>query len=132
MTLNALIEDDLLDYLAAQGVGTEDVDLFLENMPDSPDACIAVRAIGGGSGTPNLNNDQRRSVIQIQVRNIDPVAGKQKVNEICDLLTVVDLTLTYHRVWLCEPAQQEPTLTYYDQQNRAIWTPTFVLTYHRL
>jgi len=134
MTAHALFEEDMIDYLAANGFGVENTSLFLNTMPDSPSPCWAVRPVGGGSLEPNVGAVMRRSSIQFQYRHSDQIVGKQAVNSLVDHFRgKVDFAVGTHHVMHCNPAQEDPPITYFDQHQprRATWTPTVTFTYYQ-
>ncbi len=64
-----MIAEDLALYLQAKGLGTKDVDLFLNFQPDTPDNCVTVY----DESAPGLEESHALSVdqfgVQIIVRN---------------------------------------------------------------
>ena len=134
MTAHALFEEDLIDYLAANGFGVENTSLFLNTMPDLPHECWTVRPLGGGSLEPNTGAVMRRSVIQFQYRNSNQITGKQTVLGLLDHFRgKVDFAIGTHHVMQCNPAQEDPPVVMFDQHQtrRAYWTPSVSFTYYQ-
>lgn len=68
--MTTLVED-IADYLDDQGLGTVQTDIFYNNMPDTPDNCLAVYAYAGQA--PPTTWDAEYPSIQVKVRNTDSI-----------------------------------------------------------
>ena len=72
--------EQVATYLQAQGIGTIASTIFIGNMPDTPDNCIAV--INTGGVAPSHYIPDHRPTFQILIRNTDYEAGELKLNAI--------------------------------------------------
>ena len=69
--------EQIAEYLQDQGIGTIATNLFIGNMPDSPDACVAV--INSGGVEPSIDIPDKRPTFQVLIRNTDYEAGEVKL-----------------------------------------------------
>jgi hypothetical protein len=80
-------EDDIAAYLATGGFGTVGTSIFLNTMPPTPDACIAVSVYAGGppertyDGSGNDNPS-----VQVRVRDSNAGTARTKVEQIYNYL----------------------------------------------
>lgn len=72
--------EQVATYLQAQGIGTIATDIFIGNMPDTPNNCIAV--INTGGLAPSMYIPDKRPTFQVLVRNTDYEAGEIKLSAI--------------------------------------------------
>lgn len=72
---------DLAVQLETDGHGTRATDLFQDSMPDSPDACIAVRSTAGGPsegqfGSDSLYVERPRAAIWVRAGREDQATAR--------------------------------------------------------
>lgn len=79
-----IIINDIADFLAAHGIGTVMVDIFVGHQPDSPVNCVTVIDTGGMA--PPIDFDSKKPTFQILVRNTSYSAGHILLDSIRDLL----------------------------------------------
>ncbi len=77
---------DIAEYLATQGVGTQETDIFISQEPSDPDFVITVYDTGGISPNPAYLRDE--PTIQVKVRGAknDYSTAWNKAQEIKDVL----------------------------------------------
>lgn len=115
--------DDLLDFLAAQNLGTKGVDIFATTMPDDPDAIIQVSEYSGrrpegvlGSPVPIA----RFPRVQIMVRDSRYVTARARAESVYQLLApVANQQMGGTRINSIWPLQ-EPALLENDENGRSI------------
>lgn len=80
-------EADIAAYLATGGFGTVATNIFVNDMPATPDNCIAVSIYAGISPerTHDTSGNDRPS-IQIRVRNTSAGTARTKVEQIYNYL----------------------------------------------
>lgn len=124
----AMVEE-IGTFLAAAGVGTLGTDLFIDNMPDSPDTCVAViESIVGlpptrtlGSGLPVTEMPR----FQVYARAASKTTAHAKAKAAWDALEVVaDQTLSGTRYERIE-ALQSPFLLKRDDADRWVFLANF-------
>jgi hypothetical protein len=113
---------DLKDYLiiyASDGNTDYGVDVFIDNLPDSPDNCTALLEYAGQ--VDFISNAVNRS-IQIRVRNTDYQTAQDYINSIYNVLynpesdiRIIDFTATR---WGIVAARNYPYLLNRDDKNR--------------
>lgn len=72
--------EQVATYLQAQGIGTIASDIFIGNMPDLPNNCIAV--INTGGIAPSIDIPDKRPTFQVLIRNTDYETGELKLTAI--------------------------------------------------
>lgn len=77
---------DIGQYLQTNSIGALGTDLFLSQMPDSPDDAIALYEYAGN--TPSRMGDNRRPGLQVKVRG-DYETARAKIDEIYTLLSKI-------------------------------------------
>lgn len=75
---------DIAEFLEDASVGTVGTDIFVGQMPDSPDNCITVYQYAGQK--PQLGLDLEEPGLQIRVRNTSWAAAMTLAKSIYDLL----------------------------------------------
>lgn len=118
-----MIADEVVDFLAFIGVGTAGIDIFANNMPDSPDTCVCVYDVNtwrlaAGSA---LAMDNQGVTIDIRSNDMLDVKAKFKIirNNLMAFggkLNVGGQEVTHVD---CDVA---PTLIGADQDKRYLWT----------
>lgn len=118
MTSNLLL--DLVTY--ASDYGSDGVDLFRDNMPDSPNNCIAFIEYPGN--TSFIANADLRSV-QVRLRNTGYETGRALIWSLYDFLYDPEsgnrfIDITSNR-WVQITARQAPYLLQKDEHGRFIF-----------
>jgi hypothetical protein len=114
---------DFVTYSIAQGWATVGgTNVFADNMPDSPDNCIAFIEYPGQSSF--IANADLRS-IQVRVRNSDYETGRQLIWDIYNTLYKPEsdtrfIDLTVNR-WVLIKARHTPYLLNRDETKRCIF-----------
>jgi hypothetical protein len=76
--------EQVATYLQAGGIGTLGTNLFISNLPDSVDACVAVFDTGGMP--PDIYLPTKEPTFQVFVRSTTYDLGKAKIDAIRALL----------------------------------------------
>lgn len=76
--------EQVATYLQAGGIGTLGTNLFISNLPDSVDSCVAVFDTGGM--TPDIYLPTKEPTFQVLVRSTTYDLGKAKIDSIRALL----------------------------------------------
>lgn len=112
-------------YLAAQGIGTFDEagasgTIYVLNLPDEPDECIAIYPTGGPRPTSSLPYDMQ--TVQVLVRGAqDPRTALTRAQAVYDLMHGFrNDRLTETGTWLigCHAMQSSPTHIGRDEHGR--------------
>lgn len=74
----------IADYLAANGVGTVGVDIFAGQLPDDPDACVALFATPGGP--PGLTDAIDLRAFQARSRAVAYTDAEATIETVFDLM----------------------------------------------
>ena len=82
--------EDLGQYLQNNGIGTQATDMFLAEMPTTPNNLVSIMDTGGP--TSSTHEPTRQFTFQIIVRNTDYATAMNKANAIRALLHTNDLT----------------------------------------
>lgn len=69
--------EQIATYLQSQSIGTIASDLFIGNMPDTPNNCVAV--INTGGLEPSIDIPDKTPTFQVLIRNTDYEAGELKL-----------------------------------------------------
>ena len=121
-----MLLDDICGYLADNECGTEGEDLFKSDLPEAPDAAVAVFEYRGQApirSSGGVVAEQPR--FQIEVRGSDYESGRLKIERIKQLLDgLADKMLNATRyVWIA--ALEEPFLLRRDEQGRTVFACNF-------
>jgi hypothetical protein len=76
--------EQIATYLQAQGIGTKGSTIFISNLPDAVDSCIAIFDTGGL--TPDIDLPTKEPTFQIFIRATTYALGKEKLESIRALL----------------------------------------------
>lgn len=79
--------DDIGDYLEANAIGTLATDLFLAELPDTPDACIAVYEYAGNP--PSKMGDNRQPGLQVRSRAQSYATARANIEAVYTLLSAI-------------------------------------------
>ena len=103
-------------YLATKNVGTVGTDIFLGQMPDQPDNCIALFEYAGSP--PDLHWNGEYPGLQVRVRNKSYAAARSKIREVMAALHGLhEQTLSGTRYLLIK-ARGSPEILKRDASNR--------------
>ena len=103
-------------YLATKSVGTVGTDIFLGQMPDQPDNCIALFEYAGSP--PDLHWNGEYPGLQVRVRNKSYAAARSKIREVMAALHGLhEQTLSGTRYLLIK-ARGSPEILKRDASNR--------------
>jgi hypothetical protein len=124
--------DDIAVYLAAQGLGIIEKNLFKGSMPDKPDSCIGVFEYSGSP--PDLAHDGaeiENPGLQIRVRDKSYATGRTKIESIIRALhpsTNITMGTTFY---LSITVNQSPIPLGSDQNGRQEWSVNFTVNKNR-
>ena len=106
------------DYLVTKEIGTLAEDIFLGNMPDMPDACIALYEYAGSP--PDLHWNGEYPGLQVKVRSTDYEAARAKIKAVIEELHgLCEETLGGTRYLLIK-AKGSPEIWDRDEKGRVI------------
>ena len=103
-------------YLQSQGIGTLGTDLFLGLMSDQPDNCIALFEYAGSP--PDLHWNGEYPGLQVRVRNKSYRAGREKIQQIYELLHGLHNQIFSGTRYLLIKARGSPEVLKRDANNR--------------
>ena len=107
---------DISTYLKNQSIGTPGTDMFLGQMPDQPDNCIALFEYAGSP--PDLHWNGEYPGLQVRVRNKSYAAARTKIGEVMEKLHGLhEQTLSGTRYLLIK-ARGSPEVLKRDNNNR--------------
>lgn len=108
-------------------VGTEVANLYIMDMPDSPDTCVAVYQYGGVGPLQTFSNNMliRKPRLQIMVRDPRSNIALDKINEIWELIVGVKEQSVNGNWYHKTVAQGEPEEIGVDSKNRVQFTCNF-------
>jgi hypothetical protein len=122
---------EIQDYLNNQGVGTTGTDLFISELPATPDDAIGIFE-DAGEVPDKYIKEIRRPQVQIMVRNESYPSGKAIIENIFDLFHDQNDSFNFKTGGLdimridavTEPQQLQPT----DESGRYIFVCNFYIT----
>ncbi len=121
----AAMLDDIRARLIATSVGTT-ANIFIGEMPDTPDACICLYEYAGSP--PDLTHDGQeieKPGLQVKVRNVSWLTGREKMESVLTTLNkTANTTLTATR-YLFIRANQSPQCLGRDASRRWEWVVNF-------
>jgi hypothetical protein len=107
---------DISTYLKNQSIGTPGTDMFLGQMPDQPDNCIALFEYAGSP--PDLHWNGEYPGLQVRVRNKSYAMARAKIGEVMEKLHGLhEQTLAGTRYLLIK-ARGSPEILKRDASNR--------------
>lgn len=118
--------DDVATYLQAQGVGAVGTNIFWGQLPDSPDACIALYETGGFQ--PPAELPEAEPTIQIRARAASYTAAQTTIWAAFNALfpkTTDSKTLAVNSRMVHVQALQSPASIGKDQKGRAEFVVNF-------
>lgn len=114
---------DIAQILQTNGIGTIGVDIFLGQLPASPDNVVVVFEYAGEP--PDLHWSGEYPGLQILARNKSYDAGRQKIEQVKNILHgMAETVINSHRFLLIR-ANQSPFFLERDENNRAIFVCNF-------
>ena len=123
-----MLLDELATYLAAQGIGTQGVDLFNGVLPDSPPDAVALFEYGGVAPVHALGGGQakyERPRVQVVARATTYSAARSKIETIYKLLQAVSNASLSSVRYLSIEAVQSPFLLTRDENARVVLACNF-------
>lgn len=103
-------------YLATKSIGTVGTDIFLGQMPDQPDSCIALFEYAGSP--PDLHWNGEYPGLQVRVRNKGYAAARTKIGEAMTALHGLHETVLGGTRYLLVKARGSPEVLKRDANNR--------------
>jgi hypothetical protein len=95
--------EEIARYLSDNGFGvfdldgiTENADIFLDNLPQTPVECLAITQYGGNGRALQIFGNIENLNLQITARGRDFIALRNKLDNIIDLLEQTRPTLDGH------------------------------------
>lgn len=125
-----MLIDEIADYLAAQGLGTVGVDLFVGHLPTAPDTALAVFATGG---LPAGSYPLDAPTVQVRSRAENILAAYTRLAEVYDALHGLHHITLPGGTWVlnCLGVQSAPTGLGQDDAGRDEFVINFSLTVRR-
>lgn len=124
-----MLLDDIATYLQTNGVGTVGTDIFLGQLPASPDNCVALFEYAGFP--PDLIWSGERPGLQARIRNKSYSAGRTKAEQVVQKLHgLAESTLSGTR-YLLVRAEQSPESLGRDANGRNEWVVNFAIIKER-
>jgi hypothetical protein len=121
-----VLADDIAAYMATRSLGTVGTDIFIGEMPDSPNNCVALYQYQGES--PELVGGLENPRLTVRVRNTVYSDGQNKARDILKTLhTLNEQTLGGHRYLYIKAAGSISQLGR-DKEKRALFTVEFIVT----
>ncbi len=114
---------DIGQLLQSKGIGTLGVDIFLGQLPAKPDDIIAIFEYAGEP--PDLHWQGEYPRVQVLVRNKSYEKGREKIEEVKNVLHGVRETILGNKRYLLIQALQSPFFMQRDENNRAIFVCNF-------
>ena len=123
------VETEIAEYLEDQAVGTVGTDIFAGQLPDTPDACVAVIPYAGRAPERNLDKsvNWRYPRVQVSVRGAREgyAAARAKIDAVNAALDAVVNTTIEGVLYQQIDALSEPFLLRRDGNNRPIFVCNF-------
>ncbi len=120
-----MLLDDLGDYLETQSLGVVNTDIFLGNQPDKPDNCVTLFEYSGDP--PDHSRDSRidRPGLQVIARNTSYVDGRQKLQQIQNLIDGLNGVTINGTRYISIFANQSPMPLGKDESGRMEWSQNY-------
>lgn len=116
---------DIAQLLQNAGVGTLGVDIFLGQLPASPDNVVAIFEYTGEP--PELHSNIEFPSVQVLVRDNGYNAGRLRIGQAQSTLHGVHETLVNGKRYLLIKANQSPAFLERDGNNRVIFIINFTI-----
>lgn len=123
-----MLTRQIAQYLAANGIGTLDTNIFYESLPSAPNAAVAVFSTGGFESSVVHGYDD--PTIQIRVRDTSPTGAYNRIGAIYSLLQGLNHTNLITggiRVIQAQAIQSHPENIGKDEQGRIEYTMNYRL-----
>lgn len=123
-----MVVEDIGQYLAANGIGTLSVDLFLHVSPDKPDDLVTVAEYS--SDDPMFTQDQlaadhERPRVQVSARSLRPEDGRLVAERAYQILMEIhNEVINGTRYFWCRPVDS-PAMVGRDENGRFVSTVNF-------
>jgi len=127
----AALLDDIRAKLIAASVGTTS-NIFIGEMPDTPDACICLYEYAGSP--PDLTHDSQEIEhpgLQVKVRNASYSTGRAKIESVVTALHLTANTTLTATKYLFIRANQSPFCLGRDASRRWEWVVNFTVSKER-
>ena len=124
--------EDMALLLQQANIGVIGTNIFLSNMPASPDACVALYEYAGNARERSFGGDVLESPgLQVRVRNTTYSAARTKIESVIAALDGVNNTTVNNKRYLSVLVQQSPTPMGSDQNGRKEFTVNFIVQKER-
>ena len=114
---------DIAQILQNNGIGTLGADIFLGQLPASPDNVVAVFEYAGEP--PDLHSNVEYPGLQVLARNKSYDTGRQKIEQAKNILHGLTETVINGHRYLLIQAKQSPAFLERDENNRAVFVCNF-------
>jgi len=118
-----MLVEDIGNYLQTSGVGTIGTDIFLGQLPVTPDNVIVLFEYAGEP--PDLHSSLEYPGLQVLVRNESYAAGRQKIEQVRSVLHGLTEAMINGRRYLLVQAKQSPESLARDENGRAVFVCNF-------
>lgn len=121
-----MLTRQIAQYLAANGIGTLDTNIFYESLPASPNAAVAVFSTGGFESANFMGYDD--PTIQVRVRDTSPTGAYNRISAIYNVLQGLKHTNLVSggiRVISVTAIQSSPENIGKDEQGRLEYTQNY-------
>lgn len=115
---------DIAEHLEDNVIGTVGTSIFVNYLPETPDACIAVYDTGGQAPLNVLNYEN--AGIQVTVRGT-AAAGRSKIADVFDLLHTLTHATIETRDYRRIDATSSPSFIGRDRLGRSLFTVNFIV-----
>ncbi|MGB9613900.1 MAG: minor capsid protein [Fervidobacterium sp.] len=118
-----MILQEIGQFLQAKGIGTLGINIFLGQLPAKPDDIIAIFEYAGEP--PDLHWQGEYPRVQVMVRNISYEKGREKIEEVKNILHGLSEKILDNKRYLLIQALQSPFFMQRDENSRAIFVCNF-------
>jgi len=121
--------EEIVTYMAANAMGTLEVNLFKGSMPDTPDVCTSVNDYGGAApnhafGVPGLFDEMPG--IQVLARALTRTAAAARIDLVYKGLPKIQGITLSGTLYRIVNAVQTPFKREVDSKNRVIYAVNFL------
>jgi hypothetical protein len=121
-----VLADDIAAYMATRSLGTVGTDIFVGEMPDSPNNCVALYQYQGEP--PELVGGLENPRLTVRVRNTTYSDGQNKARDVLKALHTLNEQTLGGRRYLYIKAAGSISQLGRDRENRALFTVEFIVT----
>jgi hypothetical protein len=118
-----MLLDDIKDYLEQNSIGTFGADLFIGQLPPSPDDCIALFEYAGEP--PDLHWNGEYPGLQVMARGKSYPATRAKIESVKNILHGVTEKVINGTRYLLIQARQSPATLGRDENGRQLFVVNF-------